>query len=42
MLTSLGNNKSIDQDREQFWVLRLFAITTVLFLAIACFVGILF
>ena len=42
MLTSLGNNKRTNQDREEPRMLGLFAITTVLVLAIAGFVGIVF
>ena len=42
MPTSLGNNKHIDQDREELRMIWLFAITTVLVLAIAGFVGIVF
>jgi hypothetical protein len=42
MLTSLGNNKRTNQDREELRMLGLFAITTVLVLAIAGFVGIIF
>ena len=42
MLTSRGNNKRTNQDREQPLMLALFAITTGLVLAIAAFVGIVF
>jgi hypothetical protein len=42
MPTSLGNNKHTDQDREELRMLGLFAISTVLVLAIAGFVGIVF
>ena len=39
MLTSFGNNKRTDQDREELRMLGLFATTTVVVLAIASFVG---
>ena len=42
MLTSLGNNKRTSQDTEEPRMLGLFAIATVLVLAIAAFVGIVF
>jgi hypothetical protein len=42
MPTSLGNNKHTDQDREALRTLGLFAVTTVLVLAVAGFVGIVF
>jgi hypothetical protein len=42
MLTSLGNNKRPDQDREELRMLGLFAITMVVVLAIAGFVGLVF
>jgi hypothetical protein len=42
MLTSLGNNKRTDQDREELRMLGLFAITTVVVLAIAGLVGLVF
>jgi hypothetical protein len=42
MPTSLGNNKPGYQDREEVRMIWLFAITTVLMLAVAGFVGIVF
>jgi hypothetical protein len=42
MLTSLGNNKRTDQDSEELRLLGLFAITTVVLLAIAGYVGLVF
>jgi hypothetical protein len=42
MPTSLGNKKRNDNDREQLWIIWVFALTTVFVLAIAAFVGIVF
>jgi len=42
MLTSLDNNKRTDQDRKEPWMLGLFAMTSVLVLAVAAFVGTVF
>ena len=42
MLTSLGNNNRTSQYTEEPRMLGLFAIATVLVLAIAAFVGIVF
>jgi hypothetical protein len=42
MFTSRGNNKRTDQDRGELRMLGLFCITTVLVLAVAGFVGIVF
>jgi hypothetical protein len=42
MLTSLGNNKRTDQDREELRMLGLFDVTTVVVLAMAGFVGVVF
>jgi hypothetical protein len=39
MLASLGDDKRTDQDREELRMLGRFAITTVVVLAIAGFVG---
>ncbi len=42
MPTSFGNNKHADPDREQLGMLWLFALITVLVLAIAGFIGVIF